>query len=85
MTTSLSNTPPIGDWLESAPWRNRSVVLIHISDDGTVTQAHGLGEKRDMLCDLTGTLLVGWTGRYRTDIRGVYTDDDRDAVSIRVD
>ena len=83
MTTQLSNVPNLGDWLDVAPWKNRAVVLIHIAEDDAVTQAHGVGEKRDLLCDMTGTMLAGWNGQWRTDVR-LMTDDERDAVAVRV-
>ena len=83
MTTQLSNAPALGDWLDIAPWRNRVVVLIHIDEDGIVTQAHGVGEKRDVLLDPSGAMLVGWNGQWKTDIR-IMADDERDAVAVRV-
>jgi len=83
MTQPLtSNVPSLTDWLKVAPLRDRAVVLIYVHPARPTTQAHTLGEKRDLLAAFEegGLLLVGWTGRWKTDVR--YADaTDRAALA----
>lgn len=63
---------PVGDWLDLAPLRDRSVFLLYLHG-ADAHQAHTLPEKRVLLATFEegGTVLIGWTGRWRTDVRHV--------------
>ena len=74
MTSTL---PPLGDWLDAAPWRDRKVSLLRIPSDPAegIEQAHTLTDKRALLGRSGGTVLALWTGQWRTDARMVTPDD----------
>lgn len=68
----MTSLEPLGDWLAIAPLRTRATVFVLIEPDtATQAQAHGIQEKRDMLANDAWFLLVGWTGKWRTDVRSV--------------
>ena len=58
------------------PWRARDVTLIWLREDGRITQAQGITEKREALREANpeDCLLLAWPGQYRQD---VFLIDDR--------
>ena len=69
----------LGDWLTTAPWRDRSVSLL-LLDGWVITQAHTLSDKRALLAetDVFGpTVLVLWTGKWHTEARRATPNDVR--------
>lgn len=67
----------VGDWIDIAPWRDRKVSLL-LLDGPVVTQADTLGDKRALLAETDAfgpTVLVLWTGKWRTEARRATPDD----------
>lgn len=58
---------PVGEWLTTAPWRDRAVSLLLITHDD-VTQAATLGDKQ-ALAQRDGRIVVLWTGKWWTEAR----------------
>lgn len=52
------------------PWRAREVTLIRLREDGRITQAQGITEKREALREANpeDCLLLAWPGQYRQDV-----------------
>lgn len=67
------------DWHDIAPWRRPSVFLLLVPEVGIPVQSHDVSGKRALSLREDGTLMVGWNGQYRTDVR-IVTDDDRERV-----
>lgn len=77
----MSAVEGVGRWLTDAPWRERAISLVLVTED-TVTQAGTLGEKR-ALTEGAGRLLVLWTGRWTTETR-LATEDERAEIRARL-
>jgi len=67
----LEECKPVGDWIETAPWRDRSVSLLVPSLN---VQASTLAGKRLVLQPARETYAL-WTGKYRTEARLVMETD----------
>lgn len=79
----MEQIPDLGDWLTTAPWRDRAVSLIYISpDNGPLCQEHTLAGKRFLVgvAWAAGVLLVAWHGQRRTDVR-IVTSEQLGAVA----
>lgn len=50
------------------PYASPGVTFLHIAVSGAMTQTNSRDDKRDLLEDGTGRILLAWTGKYRTDI-----------------
>jgi hypothetical protein len=63
------------------PWNAGDVTLIRISEDGRITQAQRIEEKRSALRNAAAgdCLLLAWPGQWRQDIFFV---DDREAALL---
>lgn len=72
---------PVGEWLTTAPWRDRAVSLLLVEGSG-VSQAFTLTDKR-VLAALPGCLLVLWTGQWKTEARIVGELPDPDRATVR--
>lgn len=70
----MSGVQTVGQWLTTAPWRDRAVSLLLV-EDGEVTQASTLADKRALLTCPYGALIVLWTGKWWTEARTVTTDE----------
>jgi len=75
----LEECKPVGDWIETAPWRDRSVSLLIPSLN---VQADSLDGKRLVLQQDRDTYVL-WTGRYRTDAR-LIMETDVEAIRERL-
>ena len=69
---------------DEVPWRAGDVTLIWISEDGRITQAQRIEEKRNALRDATSgdCLLLAWPGQWRQDI---FLVDDRKAAILALE
>jgi len=76
--TTPTEVSTLGTWINDAPLRKSAVSLI-LTLGYTVWQEHTLDGKRTLL-EKRGTLLVAWTGQYRTDVRLV-TESERQALA----
>lgn len=67
------------------PYRSAMVTLLRITPDRTVTQAYNVGEKQELLRELTDDdlLIAVWTGRYHSDAFSVNLADVREALAAR--
>lgn len=77
----MSTIQTVGEWLTTAPWRDRAVSLLLV-EDGEVTQASTLAEKQALLRCPYGTVIVLWTGKWRTEARTVTTDEKSAIASL---
>ena len=68
----------VGDWLEIAPWRTRSVSLLLIPESGVPVQADGIASKQ-LLIWRDGAMFVLWHGERYTEAR-VILEEDRTRV-----
>lgn len=75
---SMTKIPTVGDWLTTAPWKDRFVSILAIAE---MTQGHTLADKRELIDYPSSDLVVLWTGKYRTDARRVTPDE---AAEIRL-
>lgn len=79
----MTELPPIGDWIDAAPWRTRSVSFLLITDTSAL-EAHDLPDKRRMLTDLPGMRVAVWHGKHYSTSRRIATADDLLAVLEKI-
>lgn len=77
----MNTIQTVGEWLTTAPWRDRAVSLLLV-EDGEITQASTLAEKQALLRCPYGTLVVLWTGKWRTEARTVSSDERAAIVAL---
>ena len=76
-TSALRATSGVGI---DVPWKARDVTMIWIRQDGRITQAGTVSDKRSALQEAApeDCLLLAWPGRHRQD---VFNIDDRDQAT----
>lgn len=65
----MTDTEPLGDWVEVAPWKARTLLILHVSADGDVSYATTVAGKRAILALPGGLLVAVWPGQWSSTAR----------------